>query len=438
VGRAITGDQVVGVNSGELWVSLDPEANYDATVAAIQVVVAGYPGLDREVRTYLPDRMGEALGEDNDVVTVRIFGHELDVLRDMAEEVNQLVAGVDGVTAAQVESVADRPQLEIEVDLDRAQAYGLSPGNVRRTAATLISSLEVGALFEESKVFEVVVWGVPEVRSSLTDIEELMIDTPSGDQVALKEVADVRIVPAPTVIERDAVSRFIDVSANVSRRDLDTVAADIKSALGNIAFPFEYHAEVLNDSGQQQAGQQRLLFSAVAAAIGIFLIIQAAYRSWSLAFIGFITMPVALTGGLLAALIGGGVFSLGSLLGLFAVLAIAVRNEVVLIKHFQYLQEHDGQTFGAELVLHGVRERLTPILMTALATGLAFLPALIFGNMAGYEFLYPMGIVVMGGLITSTLLILVVIPPLYLRFGTAVEADMSAELFDSQSVPASR
>lgn len=437
VGRAITGDQVVSIDSGELWVSLDPAANYEATVAAIQEVVAGYPGLSPEVHTYLPDRMEEVMAADNNVVTVRIFGHEFDVLRDKAEEIRQVIAGVDGVVATQVESPTDMPQLEIQVDLAKAQAYGLKPGDVRRAAGILLSGLGVGNLFEESKVFDVVVWGVPEIRNDLTDIQELLIDTPRGDQVRLGEVADVRIVPAPTVIERDAVSRFIDVSANVNGRDLGAVAADIKARLGSVQFPFEYHAQVLNDSVERQAVQQRLLAIAAAAVIGIFLVFQACYRSWPLAFVAILTLPLALAGGLLAALIGGGVLSLGSLLGLLAVLAIAVRHQIVMINHFQHEQQ-DDDPFGADLVLRGVQEQLMPILMSALTIGLAFLPMLFLGNIAGLELAYPMAIVILGGLITSTLLNLVVIPALYLRFGANLEADISTELFESQPAPAAR
>jgi CzcA family heavy metal efflux pump len=436
VGRAITGDQIVGVNSGELWVSLDPAVDYDVTVAAVQAVVSGYPGLEREVRTYLPDKMGEVLVDNDDTITVRIFGHDFDVLRDKAEEVRQVIAGVNGVAAAQVEDLVDRPQLEIEVDLVKAQAHGISPGDVRRTAATLLSGLEVGALFEESKVFEVVVWGVSDVRSNLTDIQELMIDTPQGDQITLGEVADIRMVPAPIVINRDSVSRFIDVTATVSGRNLDSIAADIKARLGGVAFPFEFHAEVINNAGEQQAVQQRLLGIVLAALIGIFLLLQAAFRSWQLALVGFLTLPMALAGGLVATVIAGGVFSLGSLLGLLAVLALAARNGIVMVNHFQDLEQREGEAFGAELVLRGVRERLMPILITALATGLAFLPMVIFGNIIGLEIVQPMAVVILGGLVTSTLLNLVVIPALYLRYGANVEVDLSAELFGSQPAPA--
>ena len=162
MGRAVFGDQVVGINSAELWVSIDPEADYDATVAAIQEVVDGYPGLDREVQTYSQQMLGQPQTEYQRALTVRVFGEDHDVLRDQAEKVQQALAGIDGVVDPQVVLPLEEPTLEIEVDLAAAQRYGVKPGDVRRSAATLLSGLQVGSLFEEQKVFDVVVWGVPE------------------------------------------------------------------------------------------------------------------------------------------------------------------------------------------------------------------------------------------------------------------------------------
>jgi len=416
VGRAETGDQVVGINSGELWVSLDPAADYEATVAAVREVIDGYPGLFRAVQTYQPERTEEALlGVGHDLV-VRIYGHDLAVLRDKAGEVEQAISGIDGVAEVRADLRPDEPQVEIEVDLAAAERYGIKPGDVRRQATTLLSGLQVGNLFEEQKVFDVVVWGVPEIRDSLTDVRDLLIETPSG-LVRLGEVAEVRIVPTPIHIRRDAVSRFVDVGVDVSGRNLGRVAADIEGALEAVEFPFEFHAEVLGVSADRQAAQQRMIGMVVAVVIGIFLLLQAAYGSWRLAFVTFLTLPVALAGGVLAALLGGGVLSLGSLFGFLAVLGVAVRNGVVMTTHLQHLEQSEGETFGPELVLRGARQRLAPILMTALATGLALLPLVIGGNKAGVEILHPMAVVILGGLVTSTLLNLFIIPILYLRFG---------------------
>jgi Cu/Ag efflux pump CusA len=419
IGRAETGDQIVGINSGELWVSLDPAANYEATVAAIREVVAGYPGLLRQVQTYQPRRIGEALTRPEHDLVVRVYGPELGLLRDKAQEVQLAIAEISGIVEARADIQPEEPQVEIEVDLAAAEAHGVKPGDVRRQATTLLSGLHVGNLFEEQKVFDVVVWGVPEIRNSLTDIRELMIDTPTG-YVSLAELAEVRIVPTPISIKRDAVSRFTDVVVNVSGRDLGAVAADIRSRLQAVEFPYEFHAEVLGASPEQVAAQQTMLGVVVAAVIGIFLLLQAAYGSWRLAFVAILTLPMALAGGLLAALLGGGILSLGSLFGFLTVLGIAVRNGIVMTSHFQHLQQHEGETFGPEMVLRGAQERLGPILTTALTTGLALLPLMVAGNIAGTEIVQPMAVVILGGLVTSTLLTLVILPALYLRFGSSV------------------
>jgi CzcA family heavy metal efflux pump len=434
VGRAETGDQVVGINSGELWVSLDPAANYEVTVAAVREVIDGYPGLFRTVQTYQPDRIGEALTRAEHDLTVRVYGPDLGTLRDKVQEVRLAIAEVSGIVEARADLQPDEPQVEIEVDLAAAEKVGIKPGDVRRQATTLLSGIHVGNLFEEQKVFDVIVLGVPEIRRSLTDIRELLINTPSG-YVPLAEVADVRIVPAPIIIKHDTVSRFVDVIVKVSGRDLGSVAADIKSRLQAVEFPYEYHAEVLGASAEQQGAQLRMLSIVVAVVIGIFLLLQAAYGSWRLAFVALVTLPMALAGGLLAALLGGGILSLGSLFGFLAVLGIAVRNGMVLSSHIQHLEQHEGETFGSELVLRGARERLGPILMMALATGLALLPFVLFGNIAGNEIIHPMAVVILGGLVTSTLLTLFILPALYLRFGSsAVPAISSAPVSDQPSL----
>jgi Cu/Ag efflux pump CusA len=426
---------VVGINSGESWISIDPQAGYEATVAAVRAVINDYPGLISQVQTYQPERIDEALTRPDQDLVVRVYGHDLALLRDKGEEVRQILSGIGGVVDARIDRQAQEPQVEIEANMAAAAGYGLKPGDIRRQATTLLSGLNVGNLFEEQKVFEVVVWGVPEIRHNLTNINELLLDTPDGGQVPLGEVADVRIVPAETMIKRDAVSRYIDIRANLSGRNFATVVANIKDRLQRVDFPFEFHAEVLSDSVERQAALQRLLAVAVAAVIGIFLLMQAAFGSWRLAFFVFLTLPMALTGGVLAAFIGGGILSLGSLVGFLAVLAIAARNGIAMISHFHQLERHEGETLGLELVLRGARERLGPILMTALTTALALLPLVVAGNIAGNEIVHGIAVVVLGGLVTSTLLNLFIVPALYLRFGSSPEpAILSEQLRDEPSL----
>jgi Cu/Ag efflux pump CusA len=422
VGRAITGDQISGINSGEIWVSLDPAAEYDATVTAIQDVVGGYPGLFREVENYQPDRIGQVVAgaQGNDIV-VRIYGHQYDVLASTAQEVEAALSSIAGVVDLQVEHLEVEPQVEIEVDLAAAERYQLKPGDVRRSTTTLLSGLRVGNLYEEQKVFDVMVWGEPDVRANLTDLENLLIDTPGGGHVRLGEVAEIRIAPTPINIKRDAVSRYIDVTANVDGRSYGAVVADIENSFEQIEFPLEYHVELLGNYAEQRASQQRTLIFAAVAAIGIILLLQAAFWSWHLALAAFITILASLAGGILTALLAGGEISLGSLFGFLAVLAIAVRYNIILTKHLQYLEQREGVEFSPELVVRGAADRLRPILMTAFAVGLAILPMAVAGAIPGLEILQPMAIVILGGLVTTTLLSLFVLPALYLRYGMKTE-----------------
>jgi len=434
VGRAILGDQVVGINSSELWVSIDPGADYDGTLAEIQEAVNGYPGLENDVQTYLDEISGEVTAGPSEDIVVRVFGEKMDVLRGVAQEVQQTVAGVDGVVDSWIKYPVEEPTLEIEVDLAAAQSYGINPGDVRRTAATLLSGLHVGDLFEEQKVFEVTVWSTPATRNSLSSVRELLIDTPDGGRVRLEEVADVRIASTRNVMRRVGVSPYLEIGARVRGQGLGAVSSDVVRAIRGVRYPLEYHAELVGERAEQQAAQQRLLVAGVVAAIGVFLLLQAAFDSFRLATLTFLILPVALTGGLLAALIGGGTLALGSLVGLLTILGVAARNSIMLISHYQQLERGEGEGFGAALVLRGSRERFAAILMTTVAIGLALLPVLLFGNIPGHEVLHPMAIVILGGLVTLTVLNLFVIPVLYLRFGFSPEA---AGKFDSEPVSSS-
>jgi Cu/Ag efflux pump CusA len=254
------------------------------------------------------------------------------------------------------------------------------------------------------------------------------MDIAGGRTVPLGEIAAVAIRPTPNSIKHEGLFRKIDVDANVEGRDLGSVVRDVEAALATIDFPQGFHPELLGEYAERQAAQDRLLLFAFVAVIGIFLLLQASFGSLRLAVLALLTLPFALVGGILAAWMTGGVISLGSLVGFFTVLGIAARNGIMMINHFQHLEHHEGEAFGPELVIRGARERLSPILMTALATGLALVPLAIAGDLPGHEIEHPLAIVILGGLITSTLLNLFVTPSLYLRFAKGREgrADLAA------------
>jgi Cu/Ag efflux pump CusA len=211
----------------------------------------------------------------------------------------------------------------------------------------------------------------------------------------------------------------------VEGRNIGAIVAAVDAAIKNFPFTLEYHAEVVTDYTAEQAAEQRLLVAGIVTILGILLLVQASVRSWRLALVAILTIPAALAGGILANLLGnGGTLSFGLLAGCLTVLGIALRNSILLFSHYQHLEEKEGQAFGPDLMVRGARERLSPILMTALTTGLALLPFVLLGNIPGHEIVRPISIVIIGGLITSTWLNLFAMPALYMRFGASREADL--------------
>ncbi|MGY3379692.1 CzcA family heavy metal efflux pump [Arthrobacter sp. TE12231] len=416
IGQAFAADEVVGVNFGENWISVDPSVDYDKTLASIQQIVDGYPGIHRDVQTYLKERVREVLTGTGYSIVVRVYGDDLDTLKKQADKVKTVLAGIDGALGAKVALQVNVPQVNVEVDLDAANRYGLKPGDVRRAAATLVSGEEVGDVYRDGKAYDVQVWSPPEIRTSVTSIENLPLDTPSGQRIRVADVARISVKPTPNVIERSEGSRRLDVSANVKEGDLARVVEKLESELKSVEFPTGYSADILGEYAERQAASQRLLLFAIGAVIVVFLLLQAAFRSWRLATLAILTLPVALVGGVIAAHMSGGILSLGSLVGFLTVMGIAARNGILLINHCQHLEQFEGVPFGRDLVLRGAAERLSPILMTTLATALALVPLVVMGTRPGHEIEHPMAVVILGGLVTSTLVNLFIVPSLYLRF----------------------
>ncbi|MBI3864722.1 MAG: efflux RND transporter permease subunit [Planctomycetia bacterium] len=433
IGRAEVADEVVGPNFTELWISIYEDVPYEATVGTIQNVVDGYPGLKRDLLTYLKEAIKEVLTGSGGSIVVRIFGPDLTVLRSKAQDVKKVMEGVEGVTTLQVESQVLVPQLQVRLRPDAAARFGLTGGQVRRAVDTLVKGTKVGEVYYNQMSFDTVVWGVPEIRNDISAICRLPIDLPQGGYVPLADVADVEIAPAPNEIKREKASRRIDITCNVQGRDLGSVAREIQKLVsdpGKVAFDTGYFPEFLGEYRARAESQRRLFLLAALSLVGIFLLLQLDFRSWKLAFLVLFTIPFALVGGVAGTWLQGGVLSLGSLVGFVTVLGIAARNGIMLVSHYRHLEEKEGQPFGVELVLRGSEERLAPILMTALATGLALVPLIVGGNKPGHEIEYPMAVVILGGLITSTVLNLFLLPPLYAAYGriTAPEGEAPANL----------
>ena len=421
IGRALLSHDVSDMNSAQVWVSLDPKADYEATLEAVQQVVAAQPGVDGEVQAYLSKKMREGLTGEDQAISVRVYGEDLGILRSKAEEIRQVLAGISGVKSPEVEPQPEQQEISVEVDLEKALEYGLKPGDVRRAASALIGGITVGSLFQEQKVFDVVIWGHPDIRKDLDDVQNLLIDTESGAQVRLRDVARVSSVAAPSVIHRQGVSRRIDVEAEVSGRSVGAVTQEARRRIRDISFPFEYHAEVLGEYVERSAAVRSVYSYLIAAVVAIVLLLHAALGSWRLAALVILGAPVAALGGFVAAFLGGGVLTLGSFLGFLAILGLALRNGIIQIWRFQYLEQQDAGR-GSNLILRGVEERLRPVVASTITTGAIVLPFVALGNVAGLEILHPAAVVILGGLVTSAIFALFVLPALYPRFAAAIAA----------------
>jgi CzcA family heavy metal efflux pump len=417
IGQALLMDEVYGIYFGENWVSVDPSVDYDETLAKIQEVVDGYPGLYRDVQTYLKERIREVLTGSSHPIVIRVYGQDMDVIRAKADEIVEKLSVIEGLTELHAEFLVDIPQIEVEVDLAKAEAYGIKPGDVRRATSYMLAGVEVGDIHVVNRTYDVNVWSTPESRRNLTDIKQMLIKTPSGDYVTLEEVARVDIVSVPNSINHENMARRINVEADIEGRDLGSVVAEVEEVLGSIEYPIGYYSEMLGEYSERQESQNRLLLAGIAATLVIFFLLRLSLGNWRLAGMSFLSLPLALVGGVIAAYFTAGVLSLGSLVGFLTILGVAARNGIMLISHYQHLEMYEGETFGVELILRGAKERIAPIMMTALTAGLALIPIVIAGNIPGHEIEHPMTIVILGGLVTSTLVNLFIVPALYMVFG---------------------
>jgi CzcA family heavy metal efflux pump len=419
IGRATVADEVVGPNFTELWISIDDDKDYDATVAKVQEIVDGYPGLYRDLLTYLTERIKEVLTGTSASIVVRVYGPDLDQLRSIAKQVESVIKPINGVTTLKVEPQVLVPQIAIDMKVEAASQFGLTPGLLMQSVTTLVNGVQVGEMFRDQAIFPVVVRGETKLRTDLATLGELMIDTPSGAQVPLSSVAGLTIVPAPNVIQREGASRRLDVTCNVEGRDLASVATDIEAAvLANVDFMSGYHPEFLGEYAEAKASRQRLMLLSLGSILAIAIILYIDFESWRLVLLILLALPLALASGLLGVFAGDGIISLGSLVGFVTVLGIAARNAIMLISHYRHLAVEVPGITPHELILRGAEERLAPILMTALTTGLALVPLIYTGELPGQEIEYPMALVILTGLAGATIVNLVVLPVLYGLFTT--------------------
>jgi Cu/Ag efflux pump CusA len=438
VGRAVSASQVVNTNTALLWVTIRPSADYGQALAAVRGVADGTPGLTGTVSTYESDTMTGLLTGPPATVVTRVYGTDYGELERLAGQLRAHIARLPGVRSAAVRLPFEQPTVDVEVNLDAAARAGISPGDVRREAGTLLSGLTVGNYFENQQVFDVVVWGSAAVRGDLPAVGNLLLDTADGGHVRLGSVATITVRPEPADIAQEAMSRYLDVTALVSGGQAGAVRDAIAARVAATSFPLEYHAELvsgdsaeLSPNGPVVPGTSRLSFAGylIAALAFVLLLAHAATRSWRLAALALISLPLSLAGGVLTVFAIGAAGELAAAAGLLAVVALAARQAIAVTARYRAPAADDSSGDAGSGAGDSSGE-LAIIATPALVTAVAVLPFAVMGDVPGMELAHTAAAVILGGLITTTLVRLFALPEACRLHGPRQATQSPAELLE--------
>ena len=426
IGRAEGGEDTWGSHRGEMHVELYPTAGEDQEKVqnTLRDTLAGFPGVQSEVLTFLGDRIGETISGETAQVVVNIFGDDLDVLDEKANEVAAALNQVPGAADVQVSAPPGAPRVVIRLRPDRLTQFGFRPLEVLEAVRTAYQGDVVAQTYEGEKVFDVNVILEPAARQEPEAIGELLISNSQGARRQLGQLADVFLTTGRYAISHDGARRRQTVTCNPAGRDVASFVADAqKQIAAKVKFPPGVYPEFSGAAEEQQQAQKELMLHSLAAAAGIIVLLAIVFHRARPLLLVLANLPFALVGGVLAIFLvgyfgeGQGSLSLGTMVGFVTLFGITMRNSIMMISHFEHLVSVEKQPWGLETALRGATERLVPILMTALVTALGLLPLALGSGEAGREIEGPMAIVILGGLVTSTALNLLVLPTLALRYG---------------------
>jgi CzcA family heavy metal efflux pump len=413
-GRAELDEHAQDVNSTEIEVRLKrTDRSRAAFLAALRRSLATLPGMTFTIGQPISHRIDHMLSGTRSAVAVKLFGDDLFTLRLYAEQIRRVMARVDGAVDVAIEQQIDIPQIVVDFDLDRVARAGTHRGELAETMEDALAGKKVTQVLEGQRTYDVVV-RYPQRERDEESLRELLIDVPDHSLLPLGMLATVRRDVGPNTIVRENTQRKMVIMANVSGRDLGSVVDDIRKQVArNIQLPEGYHVVYGGQFESQERASRTLMLLGLAVIVGIFLVLQIAFESSARALVIMTNLPLALIGGVIAVFSTDRILSIGSLVGFITLFGIATRNGIMLLSHFQHVREREGASLD-EAVHRGSLERLSPVLMTALCAGLALVPLVIAAGEPGNEIQAPMGIVILGGLLTSTLLNLFVVPALYL------------------------
>jgi len=426
LGRAERGDHVVPVSTAEFDVDFrEARESHEGPGRSRQEIldeltrrVRSVPGVFAVVGGPLADRIGHMLSGVSAPVAIKIFGPDLDTLRQLGIEVQQIAKSIPGLEDAKLDQQASIPQLRIEADRDRAAAYGIAPGHLNEQLSTLLGGRKVAELREGQRTVNLVLRLPVEWRDAPEKIARLPVETTTGQRVPLALVADVREAKGPNVIFRENSQRRFTIAIKPTVRDAGAVVQRLqKEVTEKVALPEGYFITYEGEfQAQQEATQRIVLFSALILVVIAFLL-SGYFQTPFFALQVLCDIPLALVGGLVFTYLKLGNISIATLVGFIAVAGVAARNSIMLLSHYLHLMAVEGEGFTRQMVIRGTKERLVPVLMTALAAGIGLVPLVLAGDQPGKEILHPVAVVIVGGLLTSTLLGLGVTPAIFFAFG---------------------
>jgi CzcA family heavy metal efflux pump len=426
VGRAELADDTSGTHASEFEVALNPfnATQYDAAQTAIRNTLSGFAGATFSVNSFLTERINEVLSGYTSGVAVNIFGNDLTILDEKAHEVARALGGIPGAADVQLQSPPGTPQVTIRLRPNEVARWGFAPVDVLNTVRTAFGGEVVGQIYQGDRVFDVSVFLNAAGRKRLTDIGKVSLRGPDGNYVPLKGLADIYESSGRYVIEHEGARRLETVTCDVPGGSLNAFLSEAKRRFSRIALPQGTYIAFAGTAQEQERSHHQLLVHALLAVVGIVLLLSIVMGNYRNLLLVMANLPFALVGGVLASWITGGNLSLGALVGFVTLFGITLRNSIMLISHYEHLVNVEGMAWDLEAALRGAAERLAPIWMTALVTGLGLLPLALGSGDPGREIEGPMAIIILGGLFTSTALNLLVLPTLALRYGR-FEAEIS-------------
>ncbi|WP_092052717.1 efflux RND transporter permease subunit [Planctomicrobium piriforme] len=437
-GRAELDEHAEGVNVTEYVLTFNPESGVKRqdALATLRAELEEIPGIEYEAEQPLAHLISHMLSGVTAQIAIKIYGDDLDVLREKAQEVKAAITGIPGLAPPVVEPQQLIPQIRIELNREQLAQYGVTPGYVNEFIETALNGRVISTLLEGQRTFDLVVRLDDQHRTDYANLHRLSLDLPNGERIPLSAVARVYEAGGPNTINRENVRRRITIRCNPTDRDLGSVVADIRKAVDKkVTLPEGYFIEYGGQFQAQQEATQLISVLSLVSLSGVFLVLYTLFPSVRIVLQIMLALPIAFVGGVLALWLTGQTLTVASLVGFISLGGIAARNGILLVAHYLHLMREEGEAFSYNMVLRGSLERLAPVLMTALTAGIGLVPLVIGGQQPGKEILYPVATVILGGLITSTICEYLVHPGLFWRFsGPAADRLAHRSVAESSSI----